>query len=447
MEIIVIILLILLNGLFALAEIAFVSSSYGKLSEIAGENKAARHVIALKKEPQKFLSTIQVSITLIGIVAGLFSGLTLTDDLSSLIVNIPLASPYAYEISLVLLVLFITYFSIVFGELIPKTIALKNPEKLILKLISVIRFTTIIFYPFVAILSFSVGLFFKITGMKIAGHDLETDPVRQILGTTRLAVTERKIEMEQEKIIKSAVLINKIRLHDVMVEKKNIKYLLSDMTLMDALLEAHKHQHTRYPVFDKNKKETIGYINFKDIINVLKFDPQNPSLLSICRPILRLNEQEYIIGALKAMTKNFQHIALIIDAHGKEKGMITMEDIIEILVGDIGDEFDSIPDYIYKIADQRYIAGGKIALSKLHEMGLISELVQDATLNDWLSEQFGHDVKTDSKITIGNVTYIVKKIRRSKIFEVIIELLSGNETTDDSDRKKNAPGHEQRRWM
>ena len=438
MEIIVIILLILLNGLFALAEIAFVSASYGKLREIAGENKSARYVLAQKKEPQKFLSTIQVSITLIGIVAGLFSGLTLADDLSRLITRIPLIHPYAYQISLVLLVLFVTYFSIVFGELIPKTFALKNPEKLILKLINLIRLISIVFYPFVAILSFSVRLFFKITGIKIAAEDLEPDLVRQILG---------KIEMEQEKIIKSAILINKIKLHEIIVEKENIKYLFSDMTLVDALLEAHKHQHTRFPVFDKSKKETIGYINFKDIINVLKFNPKDPSLLSICRPILRLNEQEYIIGALKAMTKNFQHIALIVDAHNREKGIITLEDIIEMLVGDIGDEFDSIPDYIYKIADQRYIAGGKIALSKLHEMGLISELVQDATLNDWLSEQFGHDVKTDSKITIGNVTYIVKKIRRTKIFEVIIELLSGNETTDDSDRKKNAPGHEQRRWM
>lgn len=422
MEIIIIVLLILLNGVFALAEIAFVSANYGKLREIAGENKAARHVIALKKEPQKFLSTIQVSITLIGIVAGLFSGLTLTDDLSRLIIRIPLTYHYAYQISLILLVLFVTYFSIVFGELIPKTFALKNPEKLILKLINLIRFTSIVLYPFVAILSFSVRLFFKITGIKIAAEDPETDLVRQILGTTRLAVTERKIEMEQEKIIKSAVLINKIKLHEVMVEKKNIKYLLADLSLVDALLEAHKHQHTRYPVLDKSKDETIGYINFKDIINVLKFNPKNPSLLSICRPILRLNEQEYIIGALKAMTKNFQHIALIVDTQNKEKGLITMEDIIEILVGDIGDEFDSIPDYIYKIARHRYIAGGKIALSKLHEMGLISKPVQDVTLNDWLMEHFGQNVKIDSKIKIEDVTYIVKKIRRSKIFEVIIEL-------------------------
>lgn len=433
MEIIIIILLIMLNGVFALAEIAFVSANYGKLREIAEENKAAHYVLALKKEPQKFLSTIQVSITFIGIVAGLFSGLTLTDDLSTLIIQIPFAAHYAYQISLVLLVVFVTYFSIVFGELIPKTLALKNPEKLILKLINVIRFTAIVLYPFVAILSFSVRLFFRITGIKIASENPETDLVRQILGTTRLAVTERRIEMEQEKIIKSAVLINKIKLHEVMVEKKDIKYLLSNMTLMDALLEAHTHQHTRYPVFDNNKNETIGYINFKDIINVLKFNPKNPSLLSICRPILRLNEQEYAIGALKAMTRNFQHIALIVDAQNKEKGLITMEDIIEILVGDIGDEFDSIPDYIYKIARHRYIAGGKITLSKLHEMGLIPEPVADTTLNDWLQGYFGNNARTDSKITIGDVTYIVKKIRRAKIFEVIVERTKKTQKMNRSD--------------
>jgi putative hemolysin len=422
MEIIIIILLIVLNGVFALAEIAFVSANTGKLRESAGANKTARYLLALKKEPQKFLSTIQVSITLIGIVAGLYSGLTLADDLSLLIRHVPYVSHYAYQISLVLLVLVVTYFSIVFGELIPKTFALRHPERSILALINFVRIISIILFPFVAVLSFSVDLFFKVTGLKTGRDDQEIDIVTQILGATRLAVTERRIEMEQEKIIKKAILINKIKVSEILVEKKNIKYLYSDMTLVDALLEAHVHQHTRYPVFDRANDETIGYINFKDIINVLKFNPKDPSLLSICRPILRLSEQEFIIDALKAMTKNFQHIALIVDVQNRERGLITLEDIIEILVGDLTEEFESIPDYAYKIAGYRYIAGGRITLAKLYALGMASIPKLDVSLNDWLLQHFGKVVMTDSKKEIDGVVFIVKKIRHSKIFEVIIEL-------------------------
>ncbi|HEX7320616.1 MAG TPA: hemolysin family protein [bacterium] len=432
MEIIIIALLILLNGLFALAEIAFVASSESRLREIAFDqgNKKAQQVLELRKDPDKFLSTIQVSITLIGVIAGAYSGLTLAGALSRLIVHIPVAfiSHYAYLISLVLLVLVVTYFTIVFGELIPKTFALRNAEMLIIRLVNIIRVFSILLYPFVAILSFSIKLFFKIAGIPKTAKDQELDMVKQILGATRVAVIEHKIEKEQEKIIKNAIRINQIKVHEIMVPKENIKYLYSDMSLLDALLEAHVHQHTRYPVLDKKTNETIGYINFKDIINVLKFNPREPSLLSICRPLIKFNDQEYIVAALKTMIRNFQHIGLVTDAKKEttELGLITQEDIIEVLVGDISGELDLMPDYLYKIARDRYIAGGKIKLSELNSKVSSSIPVstpdQDISLNDWLQEQLDHNVKTDSRVRANGVQFIIKKLRHSQIHEVIIDL-------------------------
>jgi len=433
MEIIVIALLILLNGLFALAEIAFVASSESRLKEIAFDqgSKKARLVLELHKNPEKFLSTIQVSITLIGVIAGAYSGLALAGDLSRLIVLIPVPfiSHYAYEVSLVLLVLVVTYFTIVFGELIPKTFALRNAEMLIIRLVNIIRVFSILLYPFVAVLSFSIKLFFRITGIPQTAKDKELDMVKQILGATRVAVIEHKIEKEQEKIIKNAIRINQIKVREIMVPKENIKYLYSDMSLLDALLEAHVHQHTRYPVLDKKKNETIGYINFKDIINVLKFNPREPSLLSICRPMLKFKDQEYIVTALKTMIKNFQHIGLVTDARKDtttELGLITQEDIIEELVGDISGELDLMPDYLYKIARDRYIAGGKVKLSELNSKVSssipVSASDQDMSLNDWLQEQLDHNVKTDSQVKANGVQFIVKKLRHSQIHEVIIDV-------------------------
>jgi putative hemolysin len=421
MELVVIVLLILLNGLFALAEIAFVTADPHKLRELAAQSKAAQSVIKLRQDPAKFLSTIQVCITLIGIIAGAFSGLVLADDLSRVLVRVPFIAAYAYQISLVLLVLVVTYFSIVFGELIPKAFALRDPERSIVGLIGVVRGFSILFYPFVAVLSGSVKLFFRLTGLRIRSDEKEADLVRQILSATRIALVEQKIEMEQEAIIKKAVLINQIRISEIMVHWPDVNFLDAHLTLMDALVEAHEHQHNRYPVLDKEQNKIIGYINFKDIINVLKFDPQNPSLRSICRPILRLQENESIIGALKTMTKNFQHIALIVNARGEERGVVTLEDILEVLVGDIGDEYDLLPEYIYRIAENRYVAGGSVNVAALHDMGLSSLPHEKMSLSAWLAGRVRGRLKVNARILVGDIRFIVKKMRRKHIFEVIIE--------------------------
>jgi len=258
-------------------------------------------------------------------------------------------------------------------------------------------------------------------GIKTVEVD-ENDLIKQISGMTKIALIENKIEKEQERIIRNTIKINKILIKDIMIRKENIKYLYSDMTLTEALIQAHLHQHTRYLVIDKAKNETAGYINFKDIINVLKFNPENPTILSICRPVFRFNEQEYILGALKKMTKYFQHIALIVDSQNDEVGLLTMEDIIETIVGDIKDEYDFIPDYLYKIAHNRYIAGGKIKLEKLNAE--VSKSIPDSGgyLNDWLRDKFGSAVRTDSRVQVDGLTFIIKKINRSKIAEVIIDL-------------------------
>lgn len=422
MEIIVISILIILNGLFALSEIAFVSSDDNKLKELAIKNKSAYTVLEIKKEADKFLSTIQVGITLIGIISGAFSGITLADNLALLLKNIQLISAYAYQISLIFIVITITYFSIIFGELIPKIFALKNPEIIIIRLINFIKILTLIMFPFVFLLTFSTKLFFKLIRIKNDSDENNDDLVKQILGITKIALMENKIEKEQEKIIKNTMKINKMKINEIMIEKKDIKYLSSDMNLMNALVEAHLHQHTRYPLFDNKKNEFIGYVSFKDIINVLKFNPNNPSILSIRRPMMKLNENEYVIGALKKMSKNFQHITLVVNSKNKITGLVTFEDIVETIVGDINDEYDFIPDYIYNIADNRFIAGGRIKISNLRKK--VSNILPNIniTLNDWLEENI-EAIKTDSHFQFKNINFIIKKISRSRVYEVIIEML------------------------
>lgn len=421
MEIVILIFLVLFNAVLALAEMAFAAASPGALKSLAGEQRNAHYVLGLRRDPDAFLSMIQVGITLVGIVSGAVSGLALADDLSKLLVRMPLIAGIAYPTALVFLVLVVTYFTIVFGELIPKTLALRNPEGLIMRLAGFVKVCMFVFHPLVLVLSSSVKLFYRLSGIKSRSEDRKIDLVKQIIASASVAAREKKIEKAQEQIIRKAVAINRIKLHEIMVARKDIRYLRTDMSLADALLEAHTHQHTRYPIVDPEKNETAGYVNFKDIINVLKFNPRDPSIRSICRPIIRFDEQLNIVSALNTMTKNFQHIALVVDRDGREVGLIALEDIVETLVGDIHDEYDYIPDYLYKIAGHRYIAGGKVYLSALNRTvdGSIPRL--NVTLNDWLAGHFGAGFKVGSRVRIGTTSYTVKKLSRAKIYEVIIE--------------------------
>jgi putative hemolysin len=421
MFLILIFLMIVLNGFFVLAEIAFVSSNENKLKELSYRHKQAKRILELRKTPHKFLSIVQVGITLTGIVSGLVSGIGLAEDFAKVLVRIPYISSIAYQVSLVTLVIFITYFSIVFGELIPKTFALRNPERIVIRLSRFMSVFATVMFPFVLLLDVSVRAFYKITGIKTEEAD-ENDLIKQISGMTRVALIENKIEKEQERIIKNTIKINKIKIRDIMVKKANIKFLYSDMSFTDALVEAHVHQHTRYLVFDRTKNATVGYLNFKDIINMIKFNPENPTLLSVTRPVFHFNEQEYLIGALKKMTKYFQHIALIVDSQNEEVGLLTLEDIIETIIGDIKDEYDFIPDYLYKIAHNRYIAGGKVKLEKLNEDISKSIPATSDSLNEWLMDKFSGQVRTDARVEVEELSFIIKKINRSKIAEVIIEL-------------------------
>jgi len=286
MEFIIVTILILLNSFFALSEIAFISSKRIRIIESFKKgNKNAKITLKYMSEPEKFLSSIQVGITLIGIISGAVGGLAISDDLSYYLQKTGIISNYAREISIILTVGLITYFSIVIGELLPKNIALRNPENIILTVIPIMNVFTNIFYPVVLFLSFSTKVLLKIFRIKNLDSKGE-NPIKEIVSLTKLAVINKKINKDQEKILFNVININKISLHEIMVEKKDIKFINADMNLMDAMIEAHIHHHTRYPLLDNKTNEVAGYINLKDIYSALQINPQFNTIKSISREII-----------------------------------------------------------------------------------------------------------------------------------------------------------------
>jgi putative hemolysin len=421
-EMLIIVLLIGVNGFFALSEIAFVSSRREFIEAERDRGvRNAQTVLLMMDKPDRFLSSIQVGITLVGIISGVYGGIAIADDLSNLIMRTGLPQEIVTDVSLVLVVGIITYLSIVLGELVPKTIGLKTPERIILAVIPAIRIFSLIAHPVVSFLSWSTKIILRAFGTKPSGIDSFDDPLREILGIAKAAAIKNKISREQEGIIANTARLRATKLFQIMVKRTDMKYLSIGMSLPDALVASHIHHHTRFPLIDETSAEIIGYVNFKDIVNTLRLNPDNPSLRGICRPIISFKETDTINAVLRRLITTHQHIALVRDAQNTPVGMVTLEDILETIVGEIQDEYDSIPDHLYAISPGRYISGGGVTMKKLRRALGTSLPDDERTVDLWMRERLGVNITSDMTITLRDFLFIIRKVSRSHVYEVIIE--------------------------
>ncbi len=318
----------------------------------------------------------------------------------------------------------IVVFSVIFSlamiqwtEILPKTLGVRHNKNVAGLTALPLKYLMHIFTPFVSIVQFLNRPFEDKKGKKI-----EVSAAEDISVLARFAALDNLINKDQEMILSQTISLSGTKVKDVMVSREEMRYLSTKMSLMDALIEAHIHHHTRFPLINgDNKDDVVGYVNFKDIVSVLQTNPKDPSLKGISRPILEANESEPVSAILGKLRKSYQHIAIVRDTEGKIAGLVTLEDVIEAIMGDIEDEYDLLPEYVYQIAMDRYLAGGGVSMEMLKE-----KIGQDLPaikkpLNRWLVEISGKMPKVEEKIQYGKCTFITRKVRRSNIYEVIVE--------------------------
>ncbi len=422
MAVAILAVLILLNGFFALVEIAFVSAKRPRLEEMALRGRTgARLALQLLAEPERFFSAIQVGITLIGVFNGALGALAYSDRLADVVARVPRLAPIAHQLSTAIVVLGITYLSIVIGELAPKTIALRAPELIAVAAAPWISVFIRIALPLVSFLGFSTRLLIRALGIGGARQE-ESDRREEILFLVRLAAARREISSEQERIFARTMGLTTVRASDIMIERRDMKTLSTSMTLTQGLIEAHMSHHTRFPLVDSDAGgRVIGYVNFKDIVSALQLNPRDPSLRGICRPIMKVSGDDSVAELLPRMIRQYQHVAVVTDAADTVLGMVSMEDIVETIVGDINDEYDVLPSYVYAITETRFVVGGGVRVHALREkLGL--ELPQlDEPLSQWLKEIAERPPRIEDRIRWKNAVFIPRRISRSEIREVIVD--------------------------
>lgn len=250
------------------------------------------------------------------------------------------------------------------------------------------------------------------------GHDTVGD----ISVLARFASINKLITSEQEGIVARSLKLSQTAVRDIMVARNEIKYLSTGMSLAEALISAHIHHHTRYILVNNgNLDNVVGYVNVKDIISALQTNPKDPSLKGIARPIPSIQANQYVTELLKGLIKGYQHIALVRDDAGKTAGLITIEDVVEAIVGDLEDEYDLLPTHVIHLSDTRFLAGGGVTLASLKSKTGFDLPEDKRTINDLLLSIAKKCPPVESSFPVKNMVFIVRKLRRSNIYEVIVE--------------------------
>jgi len=302
-------------------------------------------------------------------------------------------------------------------EILPKTIGVRYNKKIALVGTVPLIFLIRLFTPLVKLI--------ELLNKPFVGKIRETtyfDAIKEISILSHYAFLNNLISKDQEQIISRTIGLTKKKAKDIMIPKSEIKTLNDRMSMMEALIEARIHNHTRYPLVNHlNTNEIIGYINVKDIVSALQLNPDNPSLRGISRPLMSFYEDDNFSLLFKKLTQNHQHIAVVKNEIHEITGLVTLEDIIEEIIGEIEDEYDKLPLYFYPITKTRYIISGGVTIKQLNEKLSLNFTYSDLSINDWIKKQYGPNQKSGNKYYNSGITFIIKKITRTKISELIIE--------------------------
>ncbi|MDB5240334.1 MAG: hypothetical protein JWP57_959 [Spirosoma sp.] len=338
MEILLILVLTIMNGLFSMSEIALVSSRRSKL-ETAAKNgdHQAQVALDLSNSPNRFLSTVQIGITLIGILLGIFSGDTLTTDVQQLVAQVEFMRPYAHSVAVVLVLLFLTFMSLVFGELVPKRIGLSNPEGIAKTMAAPMILLSRVTSPFIALLTFSSDLLLKLLRIKPNENAVTEDEIKSLIqeGTTGGAIEE----IEQE-IVQNVFQLGDRKITSLMTNRQEIVYLDLEDELAENQAKILEHRHSVFPLCNGGVDDVVGLIYTKDLLGedlqtkLLRLDEMKHDALFVPE-----NNRAYQV--LERFRERKQYVGMIVDEYGGVLGMVTLNDILDVLVGDINDDAGS----------------------------------------------------------------------------------------------------------
>lgn len=373
-QIVVIFALIFINGLFAMSEIAIVSSRKSRLEELLRKgNKKAQLVLGLSEAPNRFLSTVQVGITLIAIMIGVFSRGSLSGELGNALHNLGLGPQFAQRLAIIVVVLIITFFSIIIGELVPKRIGLSNPEHIAMMVAKTMVGLSRVMSPFVWLLSVSTDFIVRLFNIKTKSDAQVTEnEIKALLEEGTEVGTIQEIEQD---IVERVFHLGDQRIGALMTTRNDIIWMNIEDPVSENLKKITDNPHSIYPVSDRELDHVLGIIYSKDLLLATIKNP-DLDLQDHVKPVNLLPSDQNVYQALEKFKQSRIHYGIVVDEYGSVEGVITLNDIMDGLVGDITDMEE--PEVIRR-SENSWLIDGKLAFFEfLHEFEIDNEDFTDA---------------------------------------------------------------------
>ena len=418
-QLIILAVLIFLNAFFAASEIAFISLNDTKIEKQAKDgNKKAKQIEKMLKTPSKFLATIQIGITLAGFLSSAFASDTFAEKLAPILFQcMPFFSLGVWKsISIIIITIILSFFTLVFGELVPKRLAMKNYEKIAF---GIIRAISIITSPFVKFLTLVTNSISKLFG--VGENEEESVTEEEIKMMVDQGEEKGTIKEEEKELINNVFEFNDITVSEIMKHRKDIFAVdinISNDELMEELSK-EEYRYSRIPVYDETIDEIKGILYIKDVLK--NIGKKNFKVKNVVKDAYFVSQTRLINEVFKELQKNKMQIAIIIDEYGGTAGLITMEDILEELVGDIYDEYDKEEKEFEKIDENTYIIVGSMPIYDVNKLlnANIPEGDYD-TLSGFLQEKLGRIPEEEENpiIETKEVTYKIEKYEDKRILKV-----------------------------
>ena len=414
-HIIILLILILINAFFAASEIAYISLNDAKIEKLAREgNKKAKQIEKMLKTPSKFLATIQIGITLAGFLSSAFASDAFADVLAPALNNlIPAITTEVWKgISIVIITIILSFFTLILGELVPKRIAMKHYEKLAFSTIGIIKTLSIITAPFVKLLTATTNLISKLFGVTENEEEIVTE--EEIKMMVDQGEESGSIDRTEKELINNVFELNDITVSEIMTHRTDI-FAIDITTTKEELLdelEEQEYKYSRIPVYDETIDEIKGILYTKDVLK--NINKKTFSVKKIMKEAYFVSQTKLINELFKELQKNKKHIAIIVDEYGGTEGIITMEDILEELVGNIYDEYDEIEDEYQKIDDNTYMINGSMPIYDVNKL-LNSKIPEGDydTLSGFLQEEMGR-IPKDEETPIIETKWATFKIEQTE---------------------------------
>lgn len=450
-QIVLLFILILVNAFFAMSEIAIISLNDSKIEKMAENgHKKAKQIMRLTENSSSFLSTIQIGVTLAGFLTSASASQVFAQRLTNAVAPVlpdSIPVPFIHSISVILITLIMSYFSLVFGELAPKRIAMQIPEKISFLAVGPLLFVAKITKPAVKLLSFSTNLVVRIFGFD-PNSDEETVTEEEIRMMVDVGQEKGVIEDTQKEMIDNIFEFDDIDVSDIMTHRTDMYAVEANDSLQDVIDISVEQGYSRIPVYDDDPDNIIGIAYIKDLIQYIgKSLPEN-GLRSIMRKAYYVPESKKCGQLFKEMSESHVQMAIVVDEYGGTAGLVTLEDLLESIVGNIQDEYDNEDEEISRIDDATFTIDGTTDIEEVGDLiGVTFPEGDYDTLGGYIISKLGF-LPSDGEMNsleFEHFRFTVLSVEDRRIGKVKVEILptatnpnssEGQNSSDNKDKKK-----------